>query len=82
MSGRRQGSGDDERAPAAVGQRRWGDESPLRRALRWVFGDREHIDQEGLLADRTFLVRRRGASGAGDDDAEAAPGGRSVDPRG
>jgi hypothetical protein len=82
MSGQRQGSGGDERSPVALGRRLWGDESPLRRALRWLFGDREHIDQEGLLADRTLLVRRRGASGAGDDDPEAAPGRRSADPRG
>ena len=81
MSGQRQGSGGDERSPAAVGRRLWGDGSPLRRALRWVFGDQEDIDQEGLLADRTLLVRERGASGA-DDDPEAAPGRRSADPRG
>jgi hypothetical protein len=34
-------------------------ESPLRRAARWLFAGREHIDQEGLLAERTLLPAPR-----------------------
>jgi hypothetical protein len=82
MSGQRQGSGGDERSLAAVGRRLWGDDSPLRRALRWVWGDREHIDQEGLLAERTLLVRPRRRPGQDDDgEAAAGPERRSTEPR-
>jgi hypothetical protein len=38
--------------PAGTAPARW------RRALHWLLGDREDIDQEGLLAERTLLIAR------------------------
>jgi hypothetical protein len=39
-----------------VGRTVWGADSPLRQALRWVVAEREEIDQEGLLAERTLCL--------------------------
>jgi hypothetical protein len=36
-------------------------ESPVRRVMRWLFAGREHIEQEGLLAERTLLGAPRRA---------------------
>jgi hypothetical protein len=47
-------------------------ENPLRRALRWLFAGREHIDQEGLLAERTLLVSTRRAHREEGPEPEAA----------
>jgi hypothetical protein len=49
--------------------------NPLRRALRWLFAGREHIDQEGLLAERTLLTspRRAHHDEAGDPEAPEPP---------
>jgi hypothetical protein len=80
MSGQRGDSGD-ERLLTAVGRRLWGDRSPLRHALRWLFGDREHVEQEGLLAERTLLVRPPPPPGEADDEPGAGPERRSPDPR-
>jgi hypothetical protein len=43
--------------------------SSLRQVRDWLFGDRADIDQEGLLAGRTLLVRRTRR-----EDAEEAKG--------
>jgi hypothetical protein len=39
----------------------WGASSPLRHAARWLFAEREEIDQEGLLAERTLRLGPRRA---------------------
>jgi hypothetical protein len=39
--------------------------------MRWLFAGREHIDQEGLLAERTLLVAPRRA--LPEQEAAAAP---------
>jgi hypothetical protein len=57
---RRQRAGNEPRGfvpPERPGARR-----PWRRLLAWLVGDRDEIDQEGLLAERTLLLapyRRR-----------------------
>jgi hypothetical protein len=33
--------------------------APWRRVMDWLFGDRDDIDQEGLLAERRLLVGPR-----------------------
>jgi hypothetical protein len=43
-----------------------------RRVMEWLFGAREDIDQEGLLAERTLLLRsRRPRRDEPEDDAQA-----------
>jgi hypothetical protein len=73
MSGHRREPPATRRAGGAIARRLWGADAPLRRALRWLFAGREHIDQEGLLAERTLLICRHHpaaedpAAGASDD---------------
>jgi hypothetical protein len=55
-----------------------GPDAPLRRAVRWLFADREEIDQEGLLAERTLLVVHRRRAPA-EDQAPDAPERRGAD---
>jgi hypothetical protein len=51
----RRGSSPEPRAfVSRTGSARAG----VRRVRDWLFGDRADIDQEGLLAGRTLLVRR------------------------
>jgi hypothetical protein len=47
----------------------------LRRALEWLLGDRDAIDQEGLLAERTLMIGRPRSNRERTD----APGGRGPD---
>jgi hypothetical protein len=58
------------RAGGPIARRVWGPDAPLRRAVGWLFADREEIDQEGLLAERTLLRTPRRAGTRGDDGAE------------
>jgi hypothetical protein len=53
--GHRRGSSPE---PRGFISRTGSGEGDLRRAWDWLFGDRADIDQEGLLAGRTLLVRR------------------------
>ena len=48
---------------------------PWRRVWDWLFGPREDIDQEGLLAERTLMVspQRSDARGTGSQRDEAPP---------
>jgi hypothetical protein len=71
MSGHRREPPATRRAGGAIARRLWGADAPLRRALRWLFAGREHIDQEGLLAERTLLIRRDHLA-AEDPDAGAS----------
>ena len=48
-------------------------ENALRRAVRWLFAGREHIDQEGLLAERTLLPAPRRAQPEQDAAATDEP---------
>jgi hypothetical protein len=45
---------------------------PWRRVRDWLFGDREDIDQEGLLAERTLMLTPRRP--ARDDGAKSGSG--------
>jgi hypothetical protein len=51
----------------ARGDGRW------RRALDWLFGDREELEQEGLLAERTLLLTRSRPPGEANGRTAAAP---------
>jgi hypothetical protein len=48
--------------------------APWRRVVDWLFGDREDIDQEGLLAERTLPGTQRRSR-------REEPGERCPDPR-
>jgi hypothetical protein len=67
-----QGDGGRPAGPAGgpIARRLWGHDAPLRRAVGWLFADREEIDQEGLLAERTLL---RAPSRPVADEDDAAP---------
>ena len=45
----------------------------------WLAGSREHIDQEGLLAERTLLLTHR-RTRRGDADAESEAGAHHREP--
>jgi hypothetical protein len=76
MSSQRPAPDAGPRRRGAIARRVWGPDAPLRRALRWLVADRERIAQEGLLAERTLLVRRRSAV-----EEQDAPAPESADRR-
>jgi hypothetical protein len=67
-------AGGDARGPRS--KRTDADQPRWRRALRWLLGAHEDVDQEGLLAERTLAVvsaRRRQAEHEPRDDPHAGP---------
>ena len=73
------GPGERRRAgePRGFLPRAWAAGPPAwRRVVDWLFGDREDIDQEGLLAERTLLQRPpRDRERSGADPADEPPSG-------
>ena len=43
------------------------------RVRDWLLGDRDEIDQEGLLAERTLLIGPRRITGGASSDGAAEP---------
>jgi hypothetical protein len=58
-----------------LGRSLWGPDSALRQATRWLFAEREEINQEGLLAERTLRLAPRRARH--DEPDAAAPAERA-----
>jgi hypothetical protein len=73
--------GRADREPQAFAARRPQDDgvSRWRRAVSWLFRDREDIDQEGLLAERTMRVTTPRHSPG--DDPEPGPHAHAHEPR-
>ena len=72
------GSGERRRAaePRGFLPRALAAGPPAWRVVDWLLGDREDIDQEGLLAERTLLPGPpRGQERSGREPADGPPGG-------